>query len=370
MKFLDEFRDLRLAEVWADRIARRSKGRSFTFMEVCGTHTMSVHRYGIRGLLPDNVRLLSGPGCPVCVTPNVYLDTAIALSGLRGVTLATFGDMMRVPGSRSSLERERAEGRDIRVVYSALDAVRLASANPGLRVVFLGVGFETTAPTVAASILEAERLGLLNYFVLSSHKLMPPAMRALVEDPELSIDGFICPPHVSVIIGSEPYRFIAEDYGVPCVIAGFEPLDILQGIYMLVDQRADGRAEVEVQYSRAVTAVGNVRAREIMGRVFEPCDAEWRGLGVIPGSGLSLREGYLRFDPLSALGDVDVGEVREPKGCICGSVLRGAREPTDCPLFGTVCTPDSPVGACMVSSEGACAAYYRYGGESWADMET
>ncbi|MCK5733562.1 MAG: hydrogenase formation protein HypD, partial [Candidatus Latescibacteria bacterium] len=246
MKYIDEFRDARVAERLAKKIRTQANGRAMRLMEVCGTHTMAVARYGLKGILPPEVRLVSGPGCPVCVTPNGYIDHAVALCRLEGVTVATFGDMMRVPGSRTSLERERAEGRDVRVVYSPLDGLRLASEQPERKVVFLGIGFETTIPGVAASILEADRLGLSNFFVLSAHKVMPPAMSALAGDPEIEVDGFLCPGHVSVIIGAEAYRFVAEEYGIPCVVAGFEPLDVLRAVELLAAQVAQDRAEVEI----------------------------------------------------------------------------------------------------------------------------
>jgi len=361
MRYQDEFRDPALMGRLCEALHREASrlGRQVTFMEVCGTHTMAIHQYGIRSLLPPSVRLVSGPGCPVCVTPNDYLDRAIALSRLPGVTIATFGDMMRVPGSSSSLMHERARGGDIRVVYSPLDAVRLASTLPDRRVVFLGVGFETTAPTVAASILAAA--GMENFFVLSSHKTMPRPMEILGSDPEIGITGFICPAHVSTVTGVAPYLPLAER-GLPCVITGFEPTDVIRGITLLVRQVVEGRSEVEIEYSRAVRPEGNPRARMIMGKVFEPCDAVWRGIGMIPGSGLAIRDGYVRFDAARAI-PVEVPPSVEHPGCRCGEVLKGKIVPTDCPLFGRVCTPDEPVGSCMVSSEGTCAAAWKYGGD-------
>jgi len=329
-------------------------------MEVCGTHTMSVHRYGLRSLLSSDLKLLSGPGCPVCVTSKGYLDRAIALARMDRMVLATFGDMMRVPGSSSSLEREAAEGAEVRIVYSPLDAVKMASEHPDRYVLFLGIGFETTVPGIAASVLEAARRELANYFVLAAPKVMPPPMRVLASDPELRVDGFLCPGHVSTIIGSEPYRFLGEEYGVPCVIAGFEPLDILQGVSMLVDQIVQGRSDVEIQYRRAVRPEGNPRARAMIEEVFEPADAEWRGLGTIAGSGLRIRDRYRAFDAEQVF-EVEVEPTKEHPACLCGQVLKGIKAPTDCRLFGTACTPSNPQGACMVSSEGTCAAYYRYG---------
>jgi hydrogenase expression/formation protein HypD len=328
-------------------------------MEVCGTHTMAIARFGLRELLPETVELVSGPGCPVCVTPNPLLDRAVALSRLPDVTVATFGDMVRVPGSSSSLEHERAAGRDVRVVFSTLDALELASARPDRRVVFFGVGFETTAPTVAASILEARRRGVTNFFVLSAHKTMPRALEALSRG-EANVDGYLCPGHVSVIIGTRAYEILVRRYGIGCVVSGFEPVDILQSILMLVRQRAGGTPRVEIEYSRAVRPEGNPKAMAVLSDVFEPCDAEWRGLGMIPGSGLRIRDIHSAFDAETSI-PVEVETPKEPDGCRCGDVLRGILKPEHCPLFGGVCTPDRPVGACMVSSEGTCAAYYRFG---------
>ncbi len=360
MKYLDEFRDGRIAGQLLERIRARPAVPT-TLMEVCGTHTVAVFRHGLRQLLPEQVTLVSGPGCPVCVTANRDLDFAIALARLPAVTLATFGDMLKVPGSFSSLQVARAEGCDVRIVYSTLDAMAIARDNPDRSVIFFGVGFETTAPTIACSILEAERLGLRNYFVFSVHKVMPPAMRALAEAGEVRIDGFLCPGHVSTIIGSKPYQFLADEHGIPCVIAGFEPVDILQAVDMLLAMRSEGRSDVEIQYSRVVRPEGNPTAREQMSRVFEPVDAEWRGLGTIPGSGLAVREEYARFDAAHAFA-VDPGPAREHAGCRCGDVLRGVLKPPECPLYGRVCNPEEPVGPCMVSSEGSCSSWYQFVG--------
>ncbi|HHT9126115.1 MAG TPA: hydrogenase formation protein HypD [Candidatus Brocadiia bacterium] len=364
MKYIDEFRDGAIAIELSKRIATLVESCDrITIMEVCGTHTMSVYRYGLKRLLPPNIRLLSGPGCPVCVTPVSYIDTAVAMSQRKDLLITTFGDMMRVPGSTSSLEKEKAKGASVAVVYSTLDALSLAEKYPEKQVVFLGVGFETTAPTVAASIIEAERRGLKNYFVLTSHKVMPPAMKALLKDKELNLDGFICPAHVSTIIGSRPYEFIAKDFHVPCVIAGFEPLDILHGIYMLLEQIVKKEASVKIQYSRVAKQEGNPTALALLDRVFEPCDAEWRGLGLIPESGLKLRDCYARFNAHS---NTEHSAICIPQStfkgrCICGDILRGVKIPPECKLFKKVCTPEHPVGACMVSSEGTCAAWYKYG---------
>jgi len=357
MKFIDEFRDQKIAHELAARIARAAM-KPFTFMEVCGTHTMAIARHGLKALLPETVRLISGPGCPVCVTPQADIDRFIALGGLPDVTLATFGDMLRVPGSRSTLEKERARGADVRVVYSPLDAVRIAREHPDRRVVFCGVGFETTAPGVALAILEAQRSGLTNFFVYCAHKVVPPALTALASDAEIGLDGFLCPGHVSVIIGSRAYQPVARDHRLPCVIAGFEPLDILQAVLMLTEQAVAGRAEVEVQYTRAVLPDGNLGARRCLETVFAIADAEWRGLGVIPGSGLQIRPEFVAFDAAAWLPPLE--EAPRETGCECGLILTGRQSPRDCPLFGAACTPANPVGPCMVSSEGACAAEYRY----------
>ena len=333
-------------------------GPGSTFMEVCGTHTMAIARSGLRDLLPPNVRLVSGPGCPVCVTAMHDLDTVIALCDLPEVTVATFGDLIRVPASRTSLAVARAAGADVRVVYSALDAVDLAAAQQSREVVFVGIGFETTAPTTAASILEARRRGVRNFSVLAVHKTMPPALRALLDLGETPVTGFLLPGHVSVITGSACFDFLAADYGVAGVVAGFEPDDILEALLMLARQTTPA---VDNQYMRAVKPRGNAVAQEVMRRVYEPRDADWRGLGVIPDSGLGLRAEFAEHDAALRF-PVETGESLEPVGCRCGEVLRGLTDPADCALFGRRCTPQEPVGACMVSSEGACAARYRFRG--------
>jgi hydrogenase expression/formation protein HypD len=330
-------------------------------MEVCGTHTIAIFRAGIKPLLADSVELISGPGCPVCVTPTGEIDRAIALSRRQEVILATFGDLMRVPGSSSSFQQERATGSAIRVILSPLDAVQIAQENPDKTAVFFAVGFETTSPAIAAAVLEARRRQVKNLYLLSSQRLVPPALRALLAAGKAAIDGFILPGHVSVIIGRIPYLFVADEFGTPGVITGFEPLDILEGIYMLMRQKKEGRATIEIQYSRAVKEQGNPRARAIMEEVFVPADASWRGLGTIPASGLMLREEFWAMDAARVF-DLPYVEAEEPPGCLCSEVLQGLRRPPDCPLFGTRCTPVDPVGACMVSTEGSCAAYYKYGG--------
>ena len=329
-------------------------------MEFCGGHTVSIFKYGIRQVLPPNIEMVSGPGCPVCVTSNADLDKAIALSQIPDVIITSFGDMLRIPGSHSSLQKARAEGSDVRMVYSTIDALDIAQDNPTKSVVFLGIGFETTAPTIAASILQAEERKLANYFVLSLHKVCPPVIRALLDSGEVKLNGLICPGHVSAIIGSHPWEFIAQDYGIPCAVSGFEPLDILQSVDMLVTQVEKGLSRVEIAYRRGVHPEGNQRALELMWQVFEPCPADWRGIGKIDDSGLKIKKVYQHFDAEVAF-DIVVPPVKEAKGCICGDILRGVKTPIDCQLYNKACTPESPVGPCMVSSEGTCSAYYLHG---------
>lgn len=363
MKYSTEFRNPEVAKsliAAINRIVAGYPGR-MTLMEVCGTHTMAIYQHGIRALLPAQIRLISGPGCPVCVTPVGYVDRAVALARRPGTIVASFGDMLRVPGSSSSLLAEKARGADVRVVYSPLDAVALAEKHPQQQVVFLGVGFETTTPTIAGSVLEAERRGLTNYFVLCSHKTMPAPMAALTADPELKVDGYLCPAHVSAIIGAQAYQPLVEQFRIPCVVTGFEPLDVLQGVQMLARQVVAGEARVETQYSRIVKPEGNKKAQALLAEVFEPCDAAWRGIGVIPASGLQLRPAYAAFNAELQL-PVAVEEPKEHSGCQCGEILKGKISPRDCKLFRSACTPESPIGACMVSSEGTCAAEYKYGG--------
>jgi len=353
----------RAADFFASEIDRLIS-RPVRLMEVCGTHTVAIFKAGIRQLLPLHVDLVSGPGCPVCVTANDYLDTAIAYCRQDDVIIATFGDMLRVPGSSSSLQAEKATGADIRIVYSPLDSLDIAAANPNKKIIFLGIGFETTAPTAAAAVLAAEQAGLANFYILSAHKLVPPALRALLTAAEVQVDGLLLPGHVSAIIGEAPYSFLVDEFGVPAVIAGFTPLDILQAVYMLAQQIGAGAASLQNQYSRVVRPAGNPAARQVLDRVYGGADAAWRGIGVIPGSGLGMRPEYRRFDALAAL-PVNVEETREAVGCRCGEVLRGVVRPTDCALFGAACVPEAPVGSCMVSVEGTCAAWYKYGGGRW-----
>ncbi|MFH1150245.1 MAG: hydrogenase formation protein HypD [Actinomycetota bacterium] len=355
MKYLDEFRDPGPLKALVAKIGELPG--SVTLMEVCGTHTMAISKAGLRQVLSPGVELVSGPGCPVCVTAVADIDRAVALAHMPGVMLATFGDMMKVPGTSGSLAGAAARGAQVRVVYSPLEALVLARENPGLDVVLLGVGFETTAPAVAATVRKAYAEGLCNFYALSLHKLVPPALRALAGLPGFHVDGFILPGHVSVVIGGEAYRFLVDEFSIPCVITGFEAADVLQAIYRLKSMKKSGPA-LENEYSRAVRPEGNPRALSVMWEVFEPADAEWRGLGSIPGSGLALKERYR---------DLDAGswEVSRPEpgglgGCRCGDILCGRIRPVECPLFGVSCTPDSPVGPCMVSTEGTCAAYYLY----------
>jgi hydrogenase expression/formation protein HypD len=358
LKYLSEFRDPVLAKKLIRSIKDISRQKT-NLMEVCGTHTVAISKSGIRQVLPENITLLSGPGCPVCVTANSDLDKAISIAQT-GVIFTTFGDMLKVPSSYSSLGEEKAKGVDVRVVYSTLDALKIAEEHPDREVVFYAVGFETTAPTIAISLLEAERRGIKNYSVYCVHKIVPPAMRALLDLGELGLEGFLCPGHVSTIIGSAPYEFITDEYQIPCVVAGFEPLDILQSVLMLVQQVEKGEAKVEIQYTRSVLPEGNKIAMEMMERVFEVADAEWRGIGIIPGSGLKVKEEYAHLDAERRF-EVEVPPTKpDPPGCSCGEILRGIKFPYDCQLFGKACTPERPIGPCMVSSEGSCAAYYRY----------
>lgn len=339
--------------------ARRRVGRPIRLMEVCGTHTVALHRSGLRSMLPDGLELISGPGCPVCVTGQGYIDAAVALSRCEGITTATYGDMVRVPGHDGSLETARTRGADVRVVYSAKQAVELADKLSERQVVFLAIGFETTAPATAAAILDVRERGLENFSVLNAHKQVIPAMKALLEADDVPIDGFMCPGHVSVVIGSQAYRLIADAYGRPCVVAGFEPADMLEAIRRLVRQIRDGAARVENAYPVAVREEGNPVALRLIQRLFESDDALWRAMGTIPASGLRLRPAFSSFDGFARFG-VTMGDDRDPPGCRCGEVIQGKVEPQDCPHFGRQCRPRSPVGPCMVSSEGTCAAWYKY----------
>jgi hydrogenase expression/formation protein HypD len=359
LPYIDEFRDPALARALLARIAARST-RPVRLMEFCGGHTHAILRYGLRSLLPSSIDLRSGPGCPVCVTSNQDLDRAIALSHVPGLILTTFGDMMRVPGSRQSLQDAKASGADVRMVYSTRDALQIAQEYPDRSVVFLGVGFETTAPTVAAAILQADAEGLENFSVLSLHKLTPPATRGILDAGDVALHGVIGPGHVTTIIGATAWDFLPTDYGVPLAVAGFEPADILRAVADLVDMIEDRAPGVANAYARSVTPQGNLTAQAVMERVFVISDADWRGLGRVPASGLSIRPAFSRFDA-ARIFDVDPGPTYEHRGCRCGDVLRGTLNPPECPLFARACTPTRPVGPCMVSAEGACAAYYQFG---------
>jgi hydrogenase expression/formation protein HypD len=362
MRHIDEYRDSLLARGLLKRIAERAAGigRSVTFMEVCGSHTQAIGRYGIRSLLPSGIRLISGPGCPVCVTSIRDVDAALYLAGREKMIFATFGDMMRVPGTGGvNLQRLRAAGSDIRVVSSAMDGIAVAEDAPDCEVIFMGIGFETTAPTVASLVRTARRKKIANLSVFSVHKVIPPALRLLITDPNLNLDGFLCPGHVSMVIGAGAYAMLPEA-GQAAVITGFEPVDILEGILMLLEQIACGKREVAIQYSRAVRPEGNPRAMALMEEIFEAGDAEWRGLGTIGQSGLFIRGTYGEFDARKRFPVPELASAEIP-GCACGDILRGIKEPVECSLFRRFCTPANPVGPCMVSSEGTCAARYRYG---------
>lgn len=358
MKYVSEFRDPVVAKRLIDKI-RTTSTRPAKLMEVCGTHTMAIAKYGIRDVLPPTVELLTGPGCPVCVTANRDLDFGIALAQQDDTIVTSFGDMFRVPGSTSSLQEERAQGRDVRIVYSPTDAVALAKKRPDKKVVFVGVGFETTAPGAGAALLLAQREGLRNFYLYSAFKTMPLVLKALIDLGEIDFQGYILPGHVSVVLGVEPYRFLADEYCVPGVIAGFEPVDVLQAILMLVEMVEAGEADIRIQYKRGVKLEGNPHAKAVLEEVFEPCDADWRGIGSIPGTGLAIRDRFAAFDASKAF-DIKVESSAKTRGCRCGEVLRGLIRPNECKLFGKACTPANPIGPCMVSSEGACAAFFKY----------
>ncbi len=340
--------------------AAKSLPRPATFMEVCGTHTMSAFRCGLHSLTPGNVTLLSGPGCPVCVTAQSDIDLLIEVATVPGVSLCTYGDVLRVPGAMGSLEKQRSRGASVKVVYSTLDAVRLAQQNPKLQVVFGAVGFETTAPATAAAVLAAKKLGLSNFSVMTSHKRVVPAMLALLQAGKVGLDGFLCPGHVSVVIGSDAYRPVVEKFGLSCVICGFEDIQMAQSLATLTELLRDGRRELVNEYPEAVTREGNRKAQALLDEVFEPAQARWRGVGVVPDSGLSLRENFREFDAQRQLGLV-TPEDHEPKGCKCGAVITGLATPADCKLFEKACTPVNPIGPCMVSGEGTCQAWFKYG---------
>jgi hydrogenase expression/formation protein HypD len=360
MKRLD-YNNPEIARKLIDEIYSSSH-RDISIMEFCGTHTHSIFKFGIRELLPKNINMLSGPGCPVCVTDNSDIDYCIALSSIPNVIITTFGDMVRVPGSVKSLQEVKAEGADIRIVYSSMDAINIARENPGKKVVFLGVGFETTAPTVASSIIEADRNNIDNYFVYSMHKLTPPAMEAILNLGEVRLNGILGPGHVSTVIGWKVWEFVPLRYKLPVVVAGFDAVDILLGILNIVKQCNEDKQEVVNTYTRAVKPYGNSYALELIDEVFEKDDTSWRGLGNLPQSGLRIKDKYKRFDAKLQF-PIEVPFKPKPKACRCDEVIRGVVSPLECPLFGTVCNPDHPIGPCMVSSEGTCSAYYLYGGK-------
>ncbi|GAA3827487.1 hydrogenase formation protein HypD [Sphaerisporangium flaviroseum] len=362
MRFVDEYRDADKARALAARIATLCEpGRAYKFMEVCGGHTHTIYKHGLEDHLPAAVTLVHGPGCPVCVIPMGRVDDAIHIAEEPGVIMTSFGDMMRVPGGRGSFLDAMARGADIRMVYSPLDALKIARENPGKRVVFMAIGFETTAPSTAMTVLRAAAEGIANFSVFCNHVTIIPAIKAILDSPDLRLDGFIGPGHVSTVIGCRPYGFIAESYGKPLVVAGFEPLDVLQSVYQNLVQLSEGRAAVENQYARVVPWDGNPKALAVINEVMElRPHFEWRGLGFISDSALRVRERYAAFDA-ERIFDIPGGRVADPKACQCGEVLKGVLKPWECKVFGTACTPETPIGTCMVSSEGACAAYYNFG---------
>ena len=369
MRYSDEFRDAAAVGRIVSRIGEYD-GPAAAIMEVCGTHTMSAARFGLRSVLPPQVRLVSGPGCPVCVTDQRDIDSFLAVGRVPDVILASFGDMLRVPGSETSLERLRAAGTDVRVVYSPLDALEIARDNPGSKVVFFAVGFETTMPVTAIALKAADESGVSNFFVFCCHKTMPAALRALLTMGEVNLSGLLLPGHVTTIIGAGAYDFIAREFGIPCAVAGFEPVDMLLGIESILRQLRQGTACIDNAYRRAVRDTPNQAAAALLSEAFVPADAVWRGLGAIPNSGVEIAPAFARLDAKAHFADViaaaesrqHVSADRRASRCKCGEVLRGVLAPTDCPLFGTACTPSDPVGPCMVSSEGACAAFFKYGG--------
>lgn len=362
MRFVDEYRDAAKARALAAEIAKLADpAREYRFMEVCGGHTHAIYKHGIEDYLPENITLVHGPGCPVCVIPMGRVDDAIHIARQPEVLMTSFGDMMRVPGGDGNFFDSNAEGTNIRMVYSPLDALKAARRNPAQHVVFMAIGFETTAPSTAMTLLRAEQEGLKNFSVFCNHVTIIPAIKAILDSPDLRLDGFLGPGHVSTVIGCAPYRFIAEDYGKPLVVAGFEPLDVLQSIHMLLVQLAEGRSEVENQYRRVVPWQGNRTALEAISRTMRLRPYfEWRGLGFISHSALRLREEYSRFDAEERF-ELPGVRVADPKSCQCGEVLKGVLKPWECKVFGTACTPETPIGTCMVSPEGACAAYYNFG---------
>jgi hydrogenase expression/formation protein HypD len=362
MRFVDEFRDREKAQNLAAEIQRLADpGRTYKFMEICGGHTHTIYKHGIEDYLPSNVTLVHGPGCPVCVIPMGRVDDAIHIAEQPGVIMTSFGDMMRVPGSAGSFFDANARGSDIRMVYSPLDALKVARQNPEKKVVFMAIGFETTAPSTALSVLQAAKEGLKNFYIFCNHVTIIPAIKAILDSPDLRLDGFLGPGHVSTVIGCRPYEFVAREFGKPVVVSGFEPLDILQSIYMVLRQLAEGRSEVENQYTRVVPWDGNVKALEVINQTMKLRPFfEWRGLGFISHSALRVSDDFAAFDAERVF-EVPGVRVADPKACQCGEVLKGVLKPWECKVFGTACTPETPIGTCMVSSEGACAAYYNFG---------
>ena len=368
MKYVDEYRDQAKAQILVREIEalaaeiKFAETRSIQIMEVCGGHTHSIFRYGIEGMLPKSIELVHGPGCPVCVLPMGRVDDCVAIAERPEVIFTTFGDAMRVPGSRKSLLQAKADGADVRMVYSPMDALALARRNPGHEVVFFGIGFETTMPSTALTVLQAEREGIGNFSIFCNHITIVPTIKAILDSPDLHLDGFLGPGHVSMVIGTAPYEFIARFYKRPMVVAGFEPLDVLQSIWMVLKQIKEGRCEIENQYARIVPEAGNSPALRAVGRVYELREFfEWRGLGSIDHSGVRIRAEYARFDAERKFAVPNI-KIADPKSCQCGEVLKGVIKPWQCKVFGRACTPETPLGALMVSSEGACAAYYQYGG--------
>ncbi len=360
MKYIDEYRQSDIAMKLADKIAAMTD-QPLKIMEVCGGHTHAIFKYGIEDLLPPNIEMIHGPGCPVCVIPMGRTDDCISLALQPDVIFTTFGDMMRVPGSSTNLFDAKAQGADVRMVYSPLDALKIARQNPEKHVIFLALGFETTSPSTAMTILQAEKDDVKNFSVFCNHIMIVPSLKAMLDSPDLQLDGFLGPGHVSTVIGTRPYEFVPNEYGKPLVVTGFEPLDILQAVYMNLKQINEGRFEVENQYGRVVSRNGNQKALQVLSEVFEPRRFfEWRGLGSIAHSGMKLKEKYARFDS-EVLFEVPGLKVPDPKACQCGEILKGVKKPWECKVFGTACTPETPIGSCMVSAEGACAAYYNFG---------
>ena len=362
MKYIDEFRNKGLIKKVADKISKIAPCDKVNIMEVCGTHTHNFRRFGLNRLIPNSINLIAGPGCPVCVSTQDYIDKAITLAKQKDIIILTFGDMLRVPGGKASLEKQRAEGSDVRIAYSAWDSLKLAKDNPTKKIIFLAVGFETTAPTIGLSILAAKKENLNNLFFFSSLKLIAPAMDYLVKDKRLNLQGFLCPGHVSTIIGTKPYEFIPKRYKISCCVAGFEPLDILEGIYTLLKQIINNKPKVINQYARVVRQKGNPKAQKIISKVFKISDSSWRGLGGIAQSGLKIKDEFSKFDAekVFSLYDKRYAICDKPSRCRCGDILKGLISPMDCLLFAKTCSPDNPKGPCMVSAEGACNAHYKY----------